>query len=282
MEICNAPFVFLLKGEDARASADVSFSSISPMPNLSKPCLTNEQASHGPSALKLQQRRVEIVQTDLSDPASLVPAVEGSYAVFGVTNYWDKGSAVVEVAQGKAITDASVNAGARLLIWSSLPNATKMTNGTLTTVVYAKPYFLDTTQNEGGRNNRLLPDLVSHSPQYVQSYPLIKEIFKAELLAIPMIDVTDTGKYLTPILLNLKKYNGKSFTCATVFYNPIHLVEGWAKVTGKKVTYEQIDIEKQGTLTDDMHQQLKKSLGLINVWGYFGPSGKEDLEWTLA
>lgn len=98
-----------------------------------------------------------------------------------------------------------------------------------------------------------------------------------------MIDITDTGKFVTPILLNPDKYNGKSFTCATAFYTAIQLVEGWTKMTGKQVTYEQIDLEKkQGTLTEEMHQQLKKSRGLINVWGYFGPKGKDHLQWTLA
>lgn len=38
------------------------------------------------SALNLQEKGVEIVQADLSDTGSLVPAVAGSYAVFGVTN----------------------------------------------------------------------------------------------------------------------------------------------------------------------------------------------------
>lgn len=97
-----------------------------------------------------------------------------------------------------------------------------------------------------------------------------------------MIDITDTGKFLTPILLNATKYNGKNFTCATAFYNPLQLIEGWSKVTGIKVTYEQIgSAEKQGALTDEMHQQLKKSLGLINIWGYFGKTGRKDLDWTL-
>ena len=44
---------------------------------------------------------------------------------------WEKASAAVEVAQGKAIADAAVVAGATLLIWSSLPNVTKMSNGKL-------------------------------------------------------------------------------------------------------------------------------------------------------
>jgi hypothetical protein len=52
-----------------------------------------------------------------------------------------------------------------------------------------------------------------------------------------MIDITDTGKFLAPILLNPQKYNGKSFTCVIAFYSPLQLVDGWTKVTGKKVTY---------------------------------------------
>lgn len=98
-----------------------------------------------------------------------------------------------------------------------------------------------------------------------------------------MIDITDTGRFVTPILLNPTKYNGTRFTCATDFYTPNQLIDGWSKVTGTKVTYEQIDTgKKQGALTEEMQQQLKKSLGLINIWGYFGPTGKKDLEWTLA
>jgi uncharacterized protein YbjT (DUF2867 family) len=39
-----------------------------------------------PSAVSLKEKGVEVVQADLSDPPSLVAAVAGSYAVFGVTN----------------------------------------------------------------------------------------------------------------------------------------------------------------------------------------------------
>lgn len=37
----------------------------------------------------------------------------------------------VEVTQGKAVADAAVAAGASLLIWSSLPNATRISHGEL-------------------------------------------------------------------------------------------------------------------------------------------------------
>lgn len=47
---------------------------------------------------------------------------------------WEKASASVEIAQGKAIADAAVAEGVDMLIWSSLPNVTKMTGGKLSGV----------------------------------------------------------------------------------------------------------------------------------------------------
>lgn len=44
-------------------------------------------------------------QADLNDPSTLKPALEGAYAVYAVTNYWEKADANVEMQQGKAIAD---------------------------------------------------------------------------------------------------------------------------------------------------------------------------------
>ena len=47
---------------------------------------------------------------------------------------WETGSAEVEVAQGKAMADAAVGAGAELIVWASLPNVTEMSGGKLSNV----------------------------------------------------------------------------------------------------------------------------------------------------
>ena len=47
---------------------------------------------------------------------------------------WKKASADIEVAQIKAMADVAVAERVDLLIWSSLPNVTKMTEGKLTGV----------------------------------------------------------------------------------------------------------------------------------------------------
>ncbi len=93
----------------------------------------------------------------MDDLPSLRRAVAGSDVVFAMTNcefsapclriprnadaaidastlVWEKASAALEIAQGKAIADASVAEGVALLIWSSLPNVTAMTGGKLSGV----------------------------------------------------------------------------------------------------------------------------------------------------
>ena len=49
---------------------------------------------------------------------------------------WERKSQAVEIAQGKAMADAAVAAGASLLIWSSLPHISKISNGKFTKVYH--------------------------------------------------------------------------------------------------------------------------------------------------
>ncbi|TVY28036.1 NmrA-like family domain-containing protein [Lachnellula hyalina] len=242
------------------------------------------------SATSLKERGVQVIQADLSDSQSLVSAVADSYAVFGVTNYWDKGSAAIEIAQGKAIADAALAASVTLLIWSSLPNVSRMTRGALTDVAHFD------SKAEVEEYIRNLPILSSFfmAGWYMQNHisymrPKLQDNGSVVLsqtwsptALLPMIDITDTGKFVAPILLDPAKYSGKSFTCATFFYTPLELVGVWTKITGKKVTYAQVGADQaRGNLTAEMQRKLKKSVGLIDDYSYFGPTGREDLKWTL-
>jgi len=82
-------------------------------------------------AQALHKQGVEVVAADLADVESVRKVVGGASAVFAVTNYWESRSRDVEVSYGKNIADAAKAAGIELLVWSSLPNATKLTNGKL-------------------------------------------------------------------------------------------------------------------------------------------------------
>jgi len=78
-----------------------------------------------PNAVELSQQGVQMVAADLSSKSSILQAIRGSDAVFGVTNYWEKGTLEFEVMQGKNLADAAKEAGISHLIWSSLPFVSK-------------------------------------------------------------------------------------------------------------------------------------------------------------
>ncbi|KAH6715261.1 hypothetical protein BKA61DRAFT_722170 [Leptodontidium sp. MPI-SDFR-AT-0119] len=244
-----------------------------------------------PSAVVLRERGVEVVEADLDKPATLTAALAGSYAVFGVTNYWERALKEVEVAQGKAIADASVVAGAELLIWSSLPSVTKISKGKA-----AFKHFDGKAEVEDYVRTLPIMSVFFMAGWYMQNHigfmrpqPVGDGTYKlsqtfAPTATLPMIDITDTGKFIAPILLDPTKYNGKNFTCATKFLTPLQLVEGWTKVTGKTVTYSMIDPEEMVSeaMAPEMRAELRKTADLINEYLYFGPTGQVDVEWTQA
>lgn len=76
------------------------------------------------------------------------------------------------------------------------------------------------------------------------------------------------GKIIAPILIDTEKYQGKNSTCATAFYTPIQLVEGWSKVTGKQVTYKQVGGGQiGGNMNEEMDEELKGSIGGMGILG---------------
>jgi uncharacterized protein YbjT (DUF2867 family) len=99
---------------------------------LNHPKLSSEYKIRGvtrdtskPAAQALAQKGVEVVQGDINDKGALRKIIEGSSAVFAVTNYWEKASKEYEYNQGKNMADISEEAGVEHFIWSSLPHVTK-------------------------------------------------------------------------------------------------------------------------------------------------------------
>lgn len=103
---------------------------------LSRPDLAARYALRGisrnPSSDKakaLSAKGVEVIKAELDDIESLEAAISGSSAVFGVTDFWATMSKVRETEQGKNIFAACQAANVKHLVWSSLPNVAKLSNG---------------------------------------------------------------------------------------------------------------------------------------------------------
>jgi uncharacterized protein YbjT (DUF2867 family) len=83
------------------------------------------------SAETLEKRGVRVVKGDLLEPSSLRAAFEGAHGAFLVTNFWDPAQMPRETEIGNAAVKEARAAGVQHFIWSTLPDAEKLTGGRL-------------------------------------------------------------------------------------------------------------------------------------------------------
>ncbi len=83
------------------------------------------------SAETLEKRGVRVVKGNLLEPSSLRAAFEGAYGSFLVTNFWDPTQMQKETEIAKAAVKEARAAGVQHFIWSTLPDAEKLTGGRL-------------------------------------------------------------------------------------------------------------------------------------------------------
>ncbi|KAL8841788.1 MAG: hypothetical protein Q9170_000821 [Blastenia crenularia] len=187
------------------------------------------------------------------------------------------------------MADAAVAAGAEYIIWSSLPNVTAMTKGAITSVkhfdskaeveTYIRALPIKSAFYLPAMYMQMMTSMFRPKPNDQGEFTF--SVSWGEDKPCPLIDITDTGKFVAPILLYPDKYEGKSFTAATAFITPREMIEGWKKVTGKDLKFVQATSGGSG-LPSEVLKMLKGGAGLIDDYQYYGPTGQKDLQWTLA
>ncbi|KAL8825218.1 MAG: hypothetical protein Q9170_007878 [Blastenia crenularia] len=240
-----------------------------------------------PAGKALADKGVEVVKADLSNKDSVKKAVEGSDAVFGVTNYWELFSKDLEITQGRNIADASKAAGVSLLIWSSIANVTKMTNGK-----YDLPHFDSKAEVEEYIREQKIPSTFLHAGCFMSN--IAGSLQKSEEgntltwnLApdskSPLFDAAgDTGKFVAGILLNQPELSGKDIYGATGWYTPTDIVNTIQEVSGKKTTFQQVPDETfQSFLPEAIAKELTDTFAMIREYAYYGPGGDEILDMSL-
>ncbi|KAK5662186.1 hypothetical protein OQA88_8091 [Cercophora sp. LCS_1] len=245
-----------------------------------------------PAAKKLQEQGAEVVSADINDKASLVKAMQGAYAVYAVTNYWEKMDKDLEIAQGHSLVDAARETGVQHFIWSSLRNVTKLSNGQLPNVYHfdSKALVEDYARASGIPSTFFMPGFyMSNLPgsafrndngTWTFSLPI------PETAQIPMFDTADTGKFIKAIALHRDEVLGKRVLGATEYMTGKAIVEGFKKVfpeAGKTARYQQlpedvyVQILKGSGMPDFVATELLENMVLMDRFGYYGG---ESLDWS--
>jgi len=227
-----------------------------------------------PAAQKLTKLGCECVPADLDDKESLRHAIQGAYAVYAVTNFWEKMSGAVELQQGKNIADLCKESGVQHLIWSSLLNVTKLSGGKLPHVAHfdAKAEVEDYIRSIGIPATFFLPGFyMSNIPG--QSLNNKQGAYNFALPVptdspIPLFDTEDdTGKFIKGILLHREQTLGKQILGATEYYTPEQIIADFQALKPK---------DGQGGKAIQMPEEMFK--GILGSMGMPEPGQQELLE----
>lgn len=245
-----------------------------------------------PGAQALTKRGVECFSANFEDKESLRAALKGAYAVFAVTNFWENPKADVEIQQGKNIADVSKDVGVQHLVWSSLLDVTKLSDGKLSKVAhfdskakveeYIREIDVPATFFMPGFYMSNIPGQSLNNMQgaYNFSLPIPTDS------PIPLLDTeADTGKFVKGILLHREKVLGARIYGATAYYTPEQIIADFQAVKpvagqGGAARELPVDMFKKilGTkgLPEFLQEELLQNMQLMPQFGYYGGASLDD------
>jgi len=252
-----------------------------------------------PAAKDLESKGCEVVTADMNDKASLTKALTGAYGVFAVTNYWEKLDDKLEIAQGKSIADVSKEVGIKHLVWSSLKNITKLTNGKLTKVAHfdSKAKVEDYIKEQGIPYTAFMPGM------FMSNFPgssiLLNPQTGKYTLALPIQTTVpmpllatkeDTGKFVKAIFLKPEQTLGKEIYGATDYYSPAEIISTFTEVkptdaAGAVAIQIPGDVYKgflaQAGLPEFVQEELLENFLLNEEVGYYGGASLKESQAIL-
>ena len=246
-----------------------------------------------PEAHNLTEMGAELLSLplDLGYEKDFVEAFRGSEGVFIMT------ASIVpphshEMELGKQLADAAVEAGVKHIIFSSLENVEKITNGKK-----FAPHFTDKAMIE--EYIRKLPitssfiymaffytNLMEFYPPKLVGDTLVFPIYLPEDFRAPFVDpLTATGPAVLEIFSHPDKYSGKSLPVIGDIISPREMIDTFIRVTGKKAIYSSAFTEevllRQFPEFRTNELLVKEILGMAEYAVEYGYFGKErDLLWS--
>lgn len=237
---------------------------------------------------KRLKEKVQVVEADTLDRASLETALTGAHTVFAMTvPDFGPGGFQVEYNSGKMIADVAVEKGAEYIIFSTLPSVTEISGGK-----YTRSNHFDAKVQVERYIRGLAIKSAFYSPGFFMSnfhsfFPprrapdgtwVITSV-NPPTAQTPCVDVIgDTGKFVGAILAEPDKYQGETFCAATALYSWEEITATMSKATGKPVVYRQMSVEefKKGFPFD----AVIDAISCVEEFGYWGPDSKNLIAWA--
>ncbi len=254
------------------------------------------------AAQALVQKGVEVVQGDINDKGALRRILEGSSAVFAVTNYWEKASKEVEYTQGTHIADIAHEVGVEHLIWSSLPHVTKSKVPSILSKIALTNTGIPVTNGQLKHVEHF--DSKAEVEEYIRSKKMPASFFQPGFFMsnlkgslrpgddgnytltapwhpdtkVPMLDVVaDTGKFVAAALLKGPSTDPKRIMGVSEWNSPNDIAAAMKEINGKDVKFTEVDGDTfMQFLPPATAKELTENFLLIRDYEYFGPGAQTE------
>ncbi|KAL4899092.1 hypothetical protein BDW74DRAFT_171773 [Aspergillus multicolor] len=236
--------------------------------------------SSKPAAQALVKQGVEVVSADMNSTDSLLKALEGAHSVFLVTTpTWGTPGSAAELVHGKNVADAAKQTGVQHLIFSSLLNVTKESDGRLTHV----PHFDQKAQVEAYIRGTGVPATFILPGYFMTNYTAFGMLRKGDDgvyslvypvgadAQFPLVDIaSDMGKYVAAALKNRVEALGLQILAAADYYTPTRILAEFEEVTGNKTQFVQVDSDTyKSFIPGPMGDEMLENHLFIESPGYF-------------
>ncbi|KAF4634410.1 hypothetical protein G7Y89_g3706 [Cudoniella acicularis] len=242
---------------------------------------------------KQLKEKVEVVQGDVLNRASLETALTGVHTIFAMTTpSFGPDGLDVEYNSGRTIADVAVEKGAEYIIFSTLPPVKEISGGKYTKVTpfdakakveqhirglpiksafYSAGFFMENFQSQ-----------TFLAPRQGSDGTWVMTRHNSPKAKLPLIDaVGDTGKFIGAILAEPDKYEGKTFCAATAQYSLEEVTAIMSKATGKTIVYKQIPLEDFKKSLSFIPDIFAEAFSYQEEFGYFGPDSKKLIVWAV-
>ena len=233
------------------------------------------------AALRLAELGCDVVEADLNTPATLLEALQGSYGVFAVTNFWDRATRMGEFEQGRNLVHAARETGIQHFIWSTLPDYQALSGGKYTVPHFTSKARVDTEVKTAGFRHHTFVE----APFYFQNFlslhaprktPDGRELWRypadKHKCRFPCGDIEDLGKIVAAALNQPEKAgNGQYLALASDYVCWQELVD-ILNAQGHKLDYERVCAEEY----DGFFPSAREFRHMMAFWEenhYFGPNG---------
>lgn len=240
-----------------------------------------------PQAQSLTARGIELCHVDWSDANSLAVDLQNVHTVFLMTLPAGlDGKDLREAICGKMCIDAAIEAGVQNVLFSTLPDAIKISGGRYRGIhnFNAKAEVEQYIRGKPLRSafvspGRFMQNYVGKlAPKLVDGTYTISDRFTPEE-KVPLIDITEIGMLVTAILTNFEKYEGKVLAAAERLYPMKEIAAALSE--SKEVRYEQLsEAAMRKSMPPQIANVFVEAQKFQKEYGFYGPDSAALIEQT--